>query len=69
MPEFGARPARRGWRWLLLVPILAPLPVGLYNRLEPQLWGIPFFYWYQVGCAVLAMAVTTFVHRMTRAGR
>lgn len=69
MAEHGSRSARRGWRWLLLLPILAPLPVGLYNRLDPQLWGVPFFYWYQVGCAVLAMAVTTLVHQLTKETR
>lgn len=24
------------------------LAVPLYNRPEPALWGIPFFYWYQM---------------------
>ncbi|BCJ78068.1 hypothetical protein CS0771_76120 [Catellatospora sp. IY07-71] len=69
MAEHGARPARRGWQWLLLIPILAPLPVGLYDRLEPRLWGIPFFYWYQVGCAFLATAVTVLVYQLSRRGR
>lgn len=33
---------------LLLLPFIAMLWVGFYNRTEPRLWGIPFFYWYQL---------------------
>ncbi|MBV1855023.1 DUF3311 domain-containing protein [Catellatospora sp. NEAU-YM18] len=54
---------------LLLVPVLAPLPVGLYNRLEPRLWGMPFFYWYQLANALLAMLVITLVYQATKARR
>ena len=32
---------------LLIVPFIALLWVPFYNRIEPQLFGIPFFYWYQ----------------------
>src|SRR5258708_5715363 len=43
-------PARSGWHiWnvLRLVPFVALLWVSVYNSIEPALWGIPFFYWYQ----------------------
>lgn len=33
---------------LLLPPYVAILWVGSYDRLTPALWGIPFFYWYQL---------------------
>jgi len=33
---------------LLAIPILALLWVPLYARKGPQLWGFPFFYWYQM---------------------
>lgn len=33
---------------LLLVPFVAMLWVGFYNRAEPNLAGIPFFYWFQL---------------------
>jgi hypothetical protein len=39
---------------------------GLYNRIEPTLLGLPFFYWSQLSFAFLASAVITFVHRRTR---
>jgi hypothetical protein len=33
---------------LLLLPYIAVLWVPFYNRAEPALAGIPFFYWYQL---------------------
>jgi hypothetical protein len=56
----------RGWRWLLLIPISMPLLIPIYNRVEPELWGMPFFYWYQLGCAAVAIIVTTLVFLLTR---
>ena len=47
------RPARRVWRLLLLVPVLAVLAVPIFNRVAPTLWGFPFFYWYQMLWVVL----------------
>jgi hypothetical protein len=54
------------WHWLLLVPIVVPLMPGLYNRIEPTLLGVPFFYWGQLGFAFLASAVIAFVHMKVR---
>jgi hypothetical protein len=34
--------------WLLGAPCAVALAVPLYNRLEPQLLGIPFFFWFQL---------------------
>jgi dolichyl-phosphate-mannose--protein O-mannosyl transferase len=62
-----AAPARsRHWQWLLIVPTVAPLLTPLANRIEPALMGVPFFFWYQIGCAVLAIAVISIVHLATR---
>jgi len=33
---------------LLLLPFAAMLWVSFYNRAEPSLIGIPFFYWFQL---------------------
>ena len=33
---------------LLAVAIIAPLVVPLYARIDPKLFGMPFFYWYQI---------------------
>jgi len=32
----------------LLVPYAAWVWVPFYNRVEPSLFGIPFFYWWQI---------------------
>ena len=31
---------------LLLVPCVLALLTQLYNRIDPALFGVPFFYWY-----------------------
>lgn len=51
------------WYWLLLVPLLAVLAVPLYNRVEPTFFGMPFFYWYQLLCVMLASPVVAFVYK------
>jgi hypothetical protein len=62
----GRAHTRRGWNWLLVIPIVMPLLTPLYNRLTPELWGIPFFYWYQLGCALLATVVIAVVYQLTK---
>ena len=37
----------------LAVPFVCLLWVPLYNRIEPSLFGIPFFYWYQMLWTIL----------------
>lgn len=54
------------WYWLLLIPCLAMLAVPLYNRLEPRLFGFPFFYWYQFLWVVLSSAITGLVYFKVR---
>ena len=64
-----ARPGRAGrsrWHWLLLIPIVLPLWTPLFNRLDPVLLGIPFFYWGQLGLVLLAMLVIGIVHGLTK---
>ncbi len=39
---------------ILLVAIVVPLLVGTYARVEPRLFGFPFFYWYQLLWVFLA---------------
>lgn len=54
------RPKKRGFRLsylLLLLPFAAMLWVPSYNRVEPELAGIPFFYWYQMLWIVLGALI------------
>jgi hypothetical protein len=52
----------RYWpRLLFAIPFTAILWVPSYNRMEPALGGIPFFYWYQLawilgGAAIVLVA-------------
>lgn len=55
---------------LLLLPVVAMLAVPLYDRRQPELAGVPFFYWFQLAWApatVLLLAVAARVLR--RPGR
>jgi hypothetical protein len=44
------------WNLLLVVPFITLFP-GTYNSLEPHIFGMPFFYGYQlvwtIGCGVI----------------
>jgi hypothetical protein len=60
---------RRGFQWLLLIPAVMPLLVPLYNRVEPRLFGLPFFYWYQLACVFVMIVVVTFVYQVTKGRR
>jgi hypothetical protein len=42
---------------LLLIPYVAMMWVPSYNRIEPALAGIPFFYWYQLLWIVLGVVI------------
>jgi hypothetical protein len=63
-------PSRRhGLYWLLIIPIIPPLLVPLYNRMQPRVFGLPFFYWYQLASVVLAIVVIALVHVLTKGRR
>ena len=48
------------WHYALLLPPLLLLWVPFYNRMDPSLFGLPFFYWYQMAW-VLGTALLTFI--------
>ncbi len=54
------------WNWLLLVPLVATLIPMLYNREYPDLFGIPFFYWYQLAAISVGVLTTLIVYRVSR---
>jgi hypothetical protein len=60
------RSDRSPWNWLLLVPIVVPLIVPIFNRVEPTLFGWPFFYWFQLLLVGLGVLTTVVVYRATR---
>jgi hypothetical protein len=52
--------------WLLVLPLLATLIPPLYNRVEPTLLGIPFFYWFQLAAISVGVITTLIVYRVSR---
>ena len=65
-PVAPHRSDRSPWNWLLLVGIVLPLIVPLYNKVEPTLFGWPFFYWFQLALVGLGVLTTALVYRATR---
>ena len=62
----------RYWpRLFLVIPLLAILWVPSYNKIEPALGGVPFFYWYQLAWiligALLVLVVYLIETRITHA--
>ncbi|MDI3253950.1 MAG: DUF3311 domain-containing protein [Bacillota bacterium] len=53
------------WYWLLLLPALALMFPGAYARQDPELFGFPFFYWYQMAWIVLTGVLSGFVYLVT----
>jgi hypothetical protein len=63
-------PSRRlGWHWLLVIPIVLPLLVPLYNRMNPRLFGVPFFYWIQLAIVPVSIVTLTAVYQLTKGRR
>jgi len=57
---------RSRWHWLLVVPVVVPLLVFLYNSKNPYLWGFPRFYWLQLAFILLGVGTTTLVYQLTK---
>jgi Protein of unknown function (DUF3311) len=60
---------RRAWYALLLLPFAGTLLPFLYNHLRPALFGIPFFYWYQLLWVLITSVLLAMVVALTREGR
>lgn len=59
---------RGGWSWwyLLFVIQLIVLWPPLYNSIEPNWMGIPFFYWFQLGMVLVGALLTAIVYLATK---
>jgi Protein of unknown function (DUF3311) len=49
-------------RLLLILPFIAVLWVPFYNRTQPTLWSLPFYYWYQMLWILLGAVVIGLVY-------
>jgi hypothetical protein len=52
--------------FLLLLPFIGLLWVPFYNSLTPELFGFPFFYWYQLMWVPITSFLLWVVYRGTR---
>jgi hypothetical protein len=59
-PETRAHPIRL----LLILPFIAMLWVSSYNRTSPELFGFPFYYWYQLLWVIIAAALAGIVYKV-----
>jgi membrane protein implicated in regulation of membrane protease activity len=46
----------------LAIAIAAPLLVSTYAKKDPELWGIPFFFWYQFLLVLVSVVLTSFAY-------
>jgi hypothetical protein len=60
------RSRTRAWYLLLVVPMIGTLIPSIYNKKDPTLIGIPFFYWYQLLVVVVGAVLTAIVYFATR---
>ena len=49
------------------MPWIGVVWVPFYNKIEPVLWGFPFFYWYQLLWVLISAVITAVVYVKTKA--
>jgi len=49
---------------LFMIVAVVTLAVPFYNRAEPSIGGIPFFYWFQVAWILVSAAATGLAYRL-----
>ncbi len=53
----------RSWLlWFLVIPFIALLFPQFYNFSQPDLIGVPFFYWYQLLWIVITAIITAVLY-------
>lgn len=55
----------RAWNLLLIIPLFT-LITAIYNKTDPTLYGMPFFYWFQFVGILVGVACTSLVYLMTK---
>jgi hypothetical protein len=59
---------RGGWSWwyvLFVIQFAVVLWPPFYNKIEPTLMGIPFFYWFQLLWVIVSAVFTAIVYFAT----
>jgi hypothetical protein len=55
-------------KWLLVPVYIIALCVPFFNRVEPTLFGFPFFYWYQIFTVPAGALLIYIVYRVEDRG-
>jgi hypothetical protein len=55
------------WYLLFVIQVVVILWPPFYNRVEPTLIGLPFFYWFQLLWVIVSAVFTAVVYWATRA--
>ncbi len=63
MTTQAGRRTRVFWHLMFLAVVAVSVAWPLFNRIEPRLLGIPFFYWFQTLWVVVSAAVTAMAFR------
>jgi hypothetical protein len=61
------RPISKSRRWfllLLIIPFIVMLCPPFYNHVDPKLFDIPFFYWFQLLWVILTAIITALVYML-----
>ncbi|EPZ44180.1 DUF3311 domain-containing protein [Alicyclobacillus acidoterrestris] len=66
MNQVGEKRRSRWWYLLLLLPLVGTLIPPIYSSETPELWGIPFFYWYQMLWVIISSVITLIVYAITK---
>jgi len=61
-------------RWVLITLLLAPavvvpLLVPLYDSNDPELFGFPFYFWFQMACIPAAVMLTVIAFNLAKRDR
>lgn len=48
----------------LAIAIVVPLLVWTYAKEDPELWGIPFFFWYQFLMVIGSVVLTSIAYKL-----
>jgi hypothetical protein len=62
--ETGQAPRWHWLRILFILPFVAMLWVSSYNRLAPELFGFPFFYWYQLLWVIISAMLAGLIYKV-----
>jgi hypothetical protein len=54
------------WYLLFVVQYAVILWPPLYNKAEPAVLGVPFFYWFQLAWVIVSAVITAVVYFATR---